>query len=126
MSIAHLGLAGEQRQSGDPGAGNHRGDSRGDRVPPHDLLAEQSAIGGMLQTPTTIDDTVVFTAGFDGAGSYTVTLTGAQNAGAVNIARGNVTLTGGSLTTGSFNVSPGATGTISSPIFGPPYSSVGS
>ncbi|MDP1788712.1 MAG: replicative DNA helicase, partial [Rhodoglobus sp.] len=39
MSIAHLGLAG----------GDTRGsDHRGDRVPPHDLLAEQSAIGGML------------------------------------------------------------------------------
>ena len=30
------------------GRGEGWGDARGDRVPPHDLLAEQSAIGGML------------------------------------------------------------------------------
>ena len=36
VSIAHLGLAGETREPRD---------QRSDRVPPHDLLAEQSAIG---------------------------------------------------------------------------------
>lgn len=40
MSIAHLGLAGEKRPATDP--------RQNDRTPPHDLLAEQSAIGGML------------------------------------------------------------------------------
>ena len=40
MSIAHLGLAGDSRTSSES---RHT-----DRVPPHDLLAEQSAIGGML------------------------------------------------------------------------------
>ncbi|MFZ2964776.1 MAG: replicative DNA helicase, partial [Rhodoglobus sp.] len=51
MSIAHLGLAGDQRQDG-------RADSRGDRVPPHDLLAEQSAIGGMLLSKDAVADVI--------------------------------------------------------------------
>lgn len=49
MSIAHLGLAGEQRQS----------ESRPtDRTPPHDLLAEQSAIGGMLLSKDAVADVI--------------------------------------------------------------------
>jgi replicative DNA helicase len=52
MSIAHLGLAGDQRPSGDGGA------SRGDRVPPHDLLAEQSALGGMLLSKDAVADVI--------------------------------------------------------------------
>ena len=48
MSIAHLGLAGaghaEQRQS--------------ERTPPHDLLAEQSAIGGMLLSKDAVADVI--------------------------------------------------------------------
>lgn len=46
MSIAHLGLAGESR-AGAPGD---------DRVPPHDLLAEQSALGGMLLSKDAVAD----------------------------------------------------------------------
>ncbi len=46
MSIAHLGLAGEQRDSA-PGS---------ERVPPHDLLAEQSALGGMLLSKDAVAD----------------------------------------------------------------------
>jgi len=56
MSIAHLGLAGDQRQSGD---------SRGDRVPPHDLLAEQSAIGGMLLSKDAVADVIETVRGID-------------------------------------------------------------
>lgn len=52
MSIAHLGLAGDQRPAGDSGA------ARGDRVPPHDLLAEQSAIGGMLLSKDAVADVI--------------------------------------------------------------------
>ncbi|MGX5681733.1 replicative DNA helicase [Schumannella luteola] len=52
MSIAHLGLAGDQRPAGDSGA------PRGDRVPPHDLLAEQSAIGGMLLSKDAVADVI--------------------------------------------------------------------
>jgi replicative DNA helicase len=60
MSIAHLGLAGDQRQSGDA-----RNDSRGDRVPPHDLLAEQSAIGGMLLSKDAVADVIETVRGID-------------------------------------------------------------
>jgi replicative DNA helicase len=42
VSIAHLGIAGSPDGRGEGWDGRH------DRVPPHDLLAEQSAIGGML------------------------------------------------------------------------------
>jgi replicative DNA helicase len=56
MSIAHLGLAGDQRQAAD---------SRGDRVPPHDLLAEQSAIGGMLLSKDAVADVIETVRGAD-------------------------------------------------------------
>lgn len=52
MSIAHLGLAGDQRPAGDSGA------PRADRVPPHDLLAEQSALGGMLLSKDAVADVI--------------------------------------------------------------------
>ncbi len=50
MSIAHLGLAGE-RDERDKRAGH-------ERTPPHDLLAEQSAIGGMLLSKDAVADAV--------------------------------------------------------------------
>jgi len=50
VSIAHLGLASEAR----PPAG---GDVWGtDRTPPHDMLAEQSALGGMLLSKDAVAD----------------------------------------------------------------------
>ncbi|PJJ73696.1 replicative DNA helicase [Diaminobutyricimonas aerilata] len=55
MSIAHLGLAGDERQGG----------RQGDRVPPHDLLAEQSAIGGMLLSKDAVADVVETVRGAD-------------------------------------------------------------
>ena len=60
MSIAHLGLAGDSRQ-----ATESRGDSRGDRVPPHDLLAEQSALGGMLLSKDAVADVIEVVRGID-------------------------------------------------------------
>ena len=56
MSIAHLGLAspsssGEYRQT--------------DRTPPHDLLAEQSAIGGMMLSKDAVADVVESVRGTD-------------------------------------------------------------
>lgn len=48
MSIAHLGLAGDQRPMTES--------RQGDRTPPHDLLAEQSAIGGMLLSKDAVAD----------------------------------------------------------------------
>ncbi|MBX3092052.1 MAG: replicative DNA helicase [Cryobacterium sp.] len=50
MSIAHLGLAGDQRPATDS--------RQGDRTPPHDLLAEQSAIGGMLLSKDAVADVI--------------------------------------------------------------------
>jgi replicative DNA helicase len=57
MSIAHLGLAGDQRQQNDG--------RTGDRTPPHDLLAEQSAIGGMLLSKDAVADVVEVVRGMD-------------------------------------------------------------
>jgi len=50
VSIAHLGIAGSQdsRGSGHPS----------DRTPPHDLLAEQSAIGGMMLSKDATADVI--------------------------------------------------------------------
>lgn len=61
MSIAHLGLAGDQRQHGE----SRGGDRPSDRVPPHDLLAEQSAIGGMLLSKDAVADVVELVRGAD-------------------------------------------------------------
>ncbi|MBN9140342.1 MAG: replicative DNA helicase [Micrococcales bacterium] len=48
MSIAHLGLAPEPERQ--------REGWQGERTPPHDLLAEQSAIGGMLLSKDAVAD----------------------------------------------------------------------
>jgi replicative DNA helicase len=56
VSIAHLGLAGERQQGSE---------QRNDRVPPHDLLAEQSAIGGMLLSKDAVADVVEVVRGAD-------------------------------------------------------------
>ena len=53
MSIAHLGLAGALQ------AGDRPEPQRGaERTPPHDLLAEQSAIGGMLLSKDAVADVI--------------------------------------------------------------------
>ncbi len=57
MSIAHLGLAGESRASNEGW--------QGERTPPHDLLAEQSAIGGMLLSKDAVADVVETVRGVD-------------------------------------------------------------
>jgi len=56
MSIAHLGLAGETRL---------QEQRQGDRTPPHDLLAEQSAIGGMLLSKDAVADVIEVVRGAD-------------------------------------------------------------
>ncbi|CAN5278719.1 replicative DNA helicase [soil metagenome] len=58
MSIAHLGLAGDQR----PAEGR---EARAERTPPHDLLAEQSAIGGMLLSKDAVADVIESVRGVD-------------------------------------------------------------
>ncbi|MDQ1582968.1 MAG: replicative helicase [Microbacteriaceae bacterium] len=56
MSIAHLGLA-DQRQAGEG--------RQTERTPPHDLLAEQSALGGMLLSKDAVADVVEVVRGTD-------------------------------------------------------------
>jgi replicative DNA helicase len=58
MSIAHLGLADS------PGAGE-RGGWQGERTPPHDLLAEQSALGGMMLSNDAVADVTEVVRGLD-------------------------------------------------------------
>lgn len=58
MSIAHLGLADA------PGAGE-RGGWQGERTPPHDLLAEQSALGGMMLSNDAVADVTEVVRGVD-------------------------------------------------------------
>jgi replicative DNA helicase len=48
VSIAHLGLATDSRE----------GQRQSERTPPHDLLAEQSAIGGMLLSKDAVADVI--------------------------------------------------------------------
>ncbi|SDK38548.1 primary replicative DNA helicase [Cryobacterium psychrotolerans] len=52
MSIAHLGLA-DPRNADPRGATEYR-----ERTPPHDLLAEQSALGGMMLSKDAVADVV--------------------------------------------------------------------
>ena len=72
MSLVHLGLASSS------GSGSSYGDSRGDsrsdarsdsrqgeRTPPHDLLAEQSTIGGMLLSKDAVADVMEVARGID-------------------------------------------------------------
>lgn len=59
MSIAHLGLA-DSRDAKGSGEG-----WQGDRTPPHDLLAEQSAIGGMLLSKDAVADVIETVRGVD-------------------------------------------------------------
>lgn len=63
MSIAHLGLAGDSRSS-ESGRASNEG-WQGERTPPHDLLAEQSAIGGMLLSKDAVADVVETVRGVD-------------------------------------------------------------
>jgi replicative DNA helicase len=59
MSIAHLGLAPNQRDSAPRESGQRESGQRGsERTPPYDLLAEQSAIGGMLLSKDAVADVI--------------------------------------------------------------------
>jgi fibronectin-binding autotransporter adhesin len=74
---------------------------------------------GQTHTATTLStDPVVFTAGTDGTGFYTVNVSGTQSAASVTVARGVVTLDGGTINSGAFSVASGAAGHVSSTITG--------
>lgn len=57
MSIAHISAASDARTSGES--------RNSDRVPPHDLLAEQSALGGMLLSKDAVADVIEVVRGID-------------------------------------------------------------
>ncbi|MGV3712801.1 replicative DNA helicase [Pseudolysinimonas sp.] len=57
MSIAHLGLA--------DAPSDDRGGWQGERTPPHDLLAEQSALGGMMLSSDAVADVTEIVRGVD-------------------------------------------------------------
>jgi replicative DNA helicase len=57
VSIAHLGLAGDARPPAESWSG--------ERTPPHDLLAEQSALGGMLLSKDAVADVIETVRGVD-------------------------------------------------------------
>jgi len=64
MSIAHLGLAGERGDA--RGESWPSGDGRqGERTPPHDLLAEQSTLGGMMLSKDAVADVIEVVRGAD-------------------------------------------------------------
>ena len=56
LSIAHIGLA---------DAPDDEGARRGERTPPHDLLAEQSALGGMMLSKDAVADVIETVRGID-------------------------------------------------------------
>ena len=58
MSIAHLGLA-------EPSGAGERAGWQGERTPPHDLLAEQSALGGMMLSNDAVADVTEVVRGVD-------------------------------------------------------------
>ena len=59
MSIAHLGLAPNQGDGTLRESGQRESGQRGsERTPPYDLLAEQSAIGGMLLSKDAVADVI--------------------------------------------------------------------
>jgi replicative DNA helicase len=63
VSIAHISTVTDGRGSSEPrGTGEYRS---ADRVPPHDLLAEQSALGGMLLSKDAVADVIESVRGLD-------------------------------------------------------------
>jgi replicative DNA helicase len=58
MSIAHLGLAPNQGDGGLRDSARESGQREASRTPPYDLLAEQSAIGGMLLSKDAVADVI--------------------------------------------------------------------
>ncbi len=57
LSIAHIGLAEQPPDDGES--------RRGERTPPHDLLAEQSALGGMMLSKDAVADVIETIRGVD-------------------------------------------------------------
>jgi autotransporter-associated beta strand protein len=75
---------------------------------------------GTITALTTGDDNIAFAAGAGATGSYTVTISGTQSAAQVIVEEGNVTLAGGTIDVGTFNIGSGSSGTVSSVMTGGP------
>jgi autotransporter-associated beta strand protein len=73
---------------------------------------------GLITGTAQSGDTVIFAAGADGTGTYTVNVSGLRIAKGVSFARGNVTLDGGTLSVGVVDAAAGVTGTINSSVVG--------
>jgi autotransporter-associated beta strand protein len=73
---------------------------------------------GTLVAATDTGTPVVFSAGSDATGTYTVTVTGTQAAEKVIFNKGNVTLAGGKISAGRFDVWTGVSATVNSTLTG--------
>jgi autotransporter-associated beta strand protein len=76
--------------------------------------ADAAGSSASTSAATTADDDVIFAAGADSTGAYTVTVSGTQSAKSVQVARGSVTFTGGTIATPTFDVAAGATAVVAS------------
>ena len=65
MSIAHLGLADQRGPNDQRTTEQYRSEPRTERTLPHDLLAEQSALGGMMLSKDAVADVVETVRGGD-------------------------------------------------------------
>jgi autotransporter-associated beta strand protein len=84
--------------------------------------------GGTTTATTTAADTVVFAAGTDATDPYTVTISGAQAAGQVNVEEGTVTLAGtagNTLTVGTFDIGSGLQTNVTAILAGGPITKTG-
>jgi autotransporter-associated beta strand protein len=73
---------------------------------------------GEFVSATNTGQTVFFAADATATGAYTVTLSGTRSAAAIVVEEGNLTLSGGTLATGAFDVRAGATASVNSTVSG--------
>jgi hypothetical protein len=102
-----------------PGAGGATPGGNWNGTTPNFNTDPAGGAGGTMGASPAPVDTVIFAAGADATGSYTVTLSGTRPAGKINFTEGNATLAGGTLAVGAFDVSAGVTGTVTSTIASP-------
>jgi autotransporter-associated beta strand protein len=106
--------------SNTPGAGGASPSGAWDNLTPNfnNDAAGAGDVRGLTKNTGTLD-TVVFSAGTDATGSFTVTATGAKTIKGLEVPLGQVTINGGSISsTNGYDVSTGASATISSTING--------
>jgi autotransporter-associated beta strand protein len=107
-----------------PGAGGATPSGNWNGTTGFNFNSDSAGGAGVLSAVTTPTSNVIFSAGAGVTGPYTVTVSGTQSAASVSVAEGDVTLTGGTLASGTFDVAAGASGTVSSTVTGGPSGSV--